>query len=604
VPQNLNEEKIMTKKKIWLGMLALALTFGMMIVGCGGEVEPDPWKPPTTDVTTLTADTWADGSIATSSGKQWFSFTAAAETQYIHFDPDTLTIVYVGLYDSNGSNVKDGESNSSTLSANTLSTSRTLTIGNEYYIVVTPYGSGSGTYKIAFGESTPPPSIDRTTISATTLTADTWANGNIATSSGEQWFTFTATGATQYIHFEPGDADFGIYRVYVQLYDSAGSTVENRKSSSSSSPPSWTVTSGDEYYIKVTPYSGNGAYGIAFSASSTPPPVTLPTTGVTTLTANTFASGNIATNGGEEWFTFTATATPQYIHFEEGTLQAVSVQLYDSNGSKVENPVPVRLSANSPSASRTVTNGSVYYIKATPVGVTGTYRIGFNTSSTTPPPSVTLPTTNVTTLTADIWASGNIATTNGEQWFKFTATATTQYIHFEKDTLTNVYVQLYDNNGSRVGIRSGLGPLGPYTSRELTSGYVYYIKVTPSSSYGTYRIAFNESSGPPSITLPTTGVTTLNANTWTNGNISTANGDQWFKFTATAATQYIHFEKGTMDTVFVQLYDSNGKGVEGGTYNLPISQTLTVGSEYHIKVTPTGNGGTYRIAFNASSTQP
>jgi hypothetical protein len=30
----------MTRKKIWLGMLALALTFGMMVVGCGGEDAP------------------------------------------------------------------------------------------------------------------------------------------------------------------------------------------------------------------------------------------------------------------------------------------------------------------------------------------------------------------------------------------------------------------------------------------------------------------------------------------------------------------------------------------------------------------------------------
>jgi hypothetical protein len=610
VPQNLNEEKIMTKKKIWLGMLAIVLTFGMMVVGCGGEVEPDPWKPPTTDVTTLTADTWADGSIATSSGEQWFSFTATAETQYIHFDPGTLTIVYVRLYDSNGSTVKDMEdSYSNTLSAGTLSTSRTLTIGNEYYIEVWPYTTGrSGTYRIAFGESsTPPPSIDLATISATTLTADTWANGNIATSSGEQWFTFTATGTPQYIHFEPGGEYIGIGSVYVQLYDSDGSTVENRTSISRTSPPaSRTVTSGDVYYIKVTPYSSNGAYEIAFSTSDAPPPVTLPTTGVTTLTANTFSSGNIATTNSEQWFTFTATAETQYIHFEGGTMGNVSVQLYDNTGSKVEGG-RTQINDGIP-ASQTLNIGSVYYIKATPVIVTGAYKIGFNTSSTTPPPSVTLPTTNVTTLTADTWASGNIATSGGEQWFTFTATAETQYIHFEDGTLSNVYVQLYDSNGSRVGTRSNLYANAYFsTSRTLTIGNVYYIKVTPYSSYGTYRIGFNATSGSPSVTLPTADVTTLTANTWANGSIS-VNGVQWFKFTATDATQYIHFAPGSMDNVNVQLYDSNGKGVEGGANlhsdNLSISRTLTVGSVYYIKVRYGGYGGTYRIAFNASSTQP
>jgi hypothetical protein len=46
VPQNLREEKIMTKKQIWLGMLVLVLAFGLTVVGCGSEDDPSPPPPP------------------------------------------------------------------------------------------------------------------------------------------------------------------------------------------------------------------------------------------------------------------------------------------------------------------------------------------------------------------------------------------------------------------------------------------------------------------------------------------------------------------------------------------------------------------------------
>jgi hypothetical protein len=47
VPQNLREEKIMTKKQIWLGMLALALAFGLTVVGCedGSTKTEDEYDP-------------------------------------------------------------------------------------------------------------------------------------------------------------------------------------------------------------------------------------------------------------------------------------------------------------------------------------------------------------------------------------------------------------------------------------------------------------------------------------------------------------------------------------------------------------------------------
>jgi predicted RNA-binding protein with TRAM domain len=251
--------------------------------------------------------------------------------------------------------------------------------------------------------------------------------------------------------------------------------------------------------------------------------------------------------------------------------------------------------------SRTVSTGQTYYIKVTPYSssYSGTYQIGFNTSTALP---ITFPPENVTTLTLNTWADGNLPA-NGEQWFTFTATADTQYIHASFGTLTNLYVQVYDSSGTAVGDRTFLYGSTKYISRDVTTGQTYYIKVTPlSSSYsGTYRIGFNTGFVPPGVTL------TLN--TWADGNLP-ENGEQWFTFTATADTQYIHASFGTLTSLYVQVYDSSGATVGDRTYlsssTKYISRAVNTGQTYYIKVTALLSfiSGTYKIAFNTSSTAP
>jgi uncharacterized repeat protein (TIGR02543 family) len=106
-------------------------------------------------------------------------------------------------------------------------------------------------------------------------------------------------------------------------------------------------------------------------------------------------------------------------------------------------------------------------------------------------------------LTANIWKDGTIPSSGErEQWFRFTATDSTQYLHIDFGTLTDLYVQLYNSDyttvGSQTRLRSSSG--NPYTSQTtLTSGQVYYVRVTPYSSSvsGTYQIAFNTSATAP-----------------------------------------------------------------------------------------------------------
>jgi len=101
-------------------------------------------------------------------------------------------------------------------------------------------------------------------------------------------------------------------------------------------------------------------------------------------------------------------------------------------------------------------------------------------------------------LLRNAWANGNIS--DNDQWFKFTANSSTQYIHVIFGTLNNLNVQLYDNSMNLVGIQSNLQSTTTRISRSLTNGNDYYIRIWPfnSSNKGTFRITFNTSTTAPS----------------------------------------------------------------------------------------------------------
>jgi hypothetical protein len=439
-------------------------------------------------------------------------------------------------------------------------------------------------------------------VGATQLTADTWSSGSLASPSDEQWFKFTATAATQYIHVSRATTN----TIYVQLYDSNNSKIGGKASFGSSSSLYFyrTVTVGQVYYIQVTA-SGSGAssYQIAFNTMQLDPG-TLSSAAI--LTADTWSTGSLALSSDEHWFKFTATAAMQYIHVSRATTNTIYVQLYDSNGSKIGGEASFGSSSRA-YFYRTVTVDEVYYIQVTASGSSASsYQIAFNTMQLAPG---TL--SSAANLTANTWSTGNLASPSSEQWFKFTATAATQYIHISRATSNTLYAQVYDSNGGTVGSEASFGSSSsPYFYRTVTIGQVYYIQVTASGSgASSYRIAFNTMPLSPG-TIDTAA--TLAADTWSDGTI-TANGQQWFSFTATAGTQYIHIEYGMLTSLYVRLYDSNGGALgdsihfSGATGNTRYTAlTVASGQTYYLKVTPysSSGSGTYKIAFNTIKWSP
>ena len=113
-------------------------------------------------------------------------------------------------------------------------------------------------------------------------------------------------------------------------------------------------------------------------------------------------------------------------------------------------------------------------------------------------PPITIPPTSHTPLISGTWANGNFTSSIREQYFSFTATASQHYIHFKPGNVDDVYVEIYNSNGNRVGDRENL--YGSYLSYSwtLTSGQTYYIRVRPYyDDNGNYQIAFNSSSISP-----------------------------------------------------------------------------------------------------------
>jgi len=362
--------------KVPLWLIALVV-LGFFLTGCetATQEEKEKEKEGGTKITatTLTNDIWADGAI-TSGGEQWFRFTATAGTQYIHVNFGTLTDLYVQLHDNNGGTL----GNRINLYGSQSFTSLQVTSGQTYLVKVTPDGSRTGTYRIGFNTRQLAPG---TLSGAMTLFADVWVDGAIS-SGGQQWYRFTATSGTQYIHVNFGT----LTDLYVQLYDSNGGTLggsTNLYSYSSTRYISLQVTSGQTYYVRVTPYSssGSGTYTIAFNTGVLAPGIL---SGAVTLSAGVWANGTISP-GGEEWYKFTATAATQYIHVNFGTLTDLYVRLHDSNGGTLGNSINL-YSFGTPYTSMLVTIGQTYYVRVTPYSSSGsgTYAIAFNTSSTPP----------------------------------------------------------------------------------------------------------------------------------------------------------------------------------------------------------------------------
>jgi len=339
--------------------------------------------------------------------------------------------------------------------------------------------------------------------------------------------------------------------------------------------------------------------------------------GVTTLILDVEAPGVINTVDGEQWFTFTATTSTQYIIIKYNTLTKLFFQLYDNKGKAVGERTYCSYTPpyHGTYIECTVTPERVYFIRITPYSSTGTFTIFFSNSLLTPEDKE-----NATLLSENEWTAG-VSTIDDDQLFKFTPNSVSQRIHINFGTLTNLMVRVYDQDGIIHGgddsdrHLSGNSHTTRNISQAFITGQAYYISVWAfhSTGSGTYWIAFNNSQvSPTSHVFPSMidGATTLTSGVWINGTIPTESWGQWYIFTATASMQYVHADFITIPRFDIRLCDITNDSIGNyitlsGNYSYA-PFTVTEGNEYCIEVTPTDNNesGMYRIAFNTSATAP
>jgi hypothetical protein len=309
----------------------------------------------------LTVDTWTEG-IYAPSGEQWYSFTATANTQYIHINGDISDYVNAQLYESDRTTAigsAEGASKSWYLS-------RTVTSGQTYYIKVKTDSNYVSTYKLAFNTSAGQPGSP----AVPTLSAAASGTGGIS-------LTWNAVeGADVYELYRSTEAE-GTY-----------TSIRTKRAETSYTDES--VTAGQTRYYKVRAISAAGDVGAqsAYAFATATNTVGFPPSSSTPMTEGTWADGTLAARG-EQWFTFTATAATQYIHVLFGSLDYVSVQLYDSTGALVgvaNSLSKPNYGSNTKNINRAVTSGQTYYVKVWPaIAVeSGTYKLAFNTSTTAP----------------------------------------------------------------------------------------------------------------------------------------------------------------------------------------------------------------------------
>jgi len=190
--------------------------------------------------------------------KQWFKYTATADKQYLCIafgggNLNTRMSTNVYLYNSNSTKLENAKGHSFNNGSNYYNL--TLTSGQEYYVMVSQQGCRDGydDKSVIMFDAVP-------SLFAYELTANTWISISLVNwNSYTEWYWFTATGSTQFLHIKDTQHGIGI-----EVYYPNGTYIEFNPDFS------LTLTKGQKYYLQIYSYT-NVSCKIAFNESSTPP---------------------------------------------------------------------------------------------------------------------------------------------------------------------------------------------------------------------------------------------------------------------------------------------------------------------------------------------
>ena len=203
----------------------------------------------------------------------------------------------------------------------------------------------------------------------------------------------------------------------------------------------------------------------------------------------------------EQWFSFIATASTQYVYVKFSTLGVLRVSLYDKDLNMIGTSVQMYgASGDVVDFSRQVNIDELYYIKTERdsrygYSDTGSYWMGVTDFPMRPEKEIVA-------LNVDTWVNSKIDPYSGGDsydWYSFIATNSTQNVQVKFSTLEVLRVSLYDKDlnmiGTSVQMYGASGNVVDF-SRQVNMDELYYIKTERDSRYGysdtgSYWIAFN-----------------------------------------------------------------------------------------------------------------
>ncbi|MCL2805998.1 MAG: hypothetical protein FWD26_08680 [Treponema sp.] len=623
------------------GIIAIAAVIGFSMTGCdngttsGGDESTGPIS--------LSAGQWRNGEITNPENGIEYTFDVNEGTTYRIWTNnrtvgDGTKSLPTPLTSATFQNGAEG-----TLSSGNLS----ITKSGRVIIEVNSLAIGirTGTFAIAYtvGATSTRPDFPPFNPAATTLTANTWFDGNITNSSDMHWYSFNVTAGTTYYVWWNGGYSIGIipYGDGTKTLDAVASGYYNDGTSIFSdvnngwnTACSFTPTSSGRVFIRVVPYGttgGTGTYGIVFSTNNTRPG-TLNTSGAITLTQAQWSQGTITASNQTLWYSVTAAVAGIHRIWWNDAGQGNGSATVDVEVSAWRaNDEAIFSNADSAwNAERTVSLNSdeTIFIRVTPKtqGATGTFNIVYHVDTVRP----WLAPTGAAALTAGTWTDGEV-TSNVEKWYSMNVTQGKTYNVWLNTTGTNgdytktlnVRAQAFDGiNGTTLFANPGNTAWGtPQTFTAASTGTVF-VRVYPNTSggTGTFGIVYTEDETTRPVQYTLTGtVNALTAGQWANGEITAGSGGEvWYSITATSnATHHLWWNDslaGNGDKnldIVVSVWNANGNAWVAdnnldSAWSVSRNASITNDATVYIRVTPknAGASGTFAIGYNTTNTRP
>jgi hypothetical protein len=191
------------------GTYSIVYSTGNTRPGNDDADDPNPnfWELPSSH-TPLIMNQWIDGSIYSSSSEAWYSFSVINGDQYYiwwndkYHGNNTKTLdVKVSAWYSNGDSIfTDIDFAWSSPMSFTANSSCTV------YVKVSPFGTGTGTYGIAYKTNDTRPGVDDgsdatpnfNSLNIIPLTKNQWVNGSIDSPGDEVWYSFPYNSDMKY----------------------------------------------------------------------------------------------------------------------------------------------------------------------------------------------------------------------------------------------------------------------------------------------------------------------------------------------------------------------------------------------------------------------